>query len=764
LVAVLVFGSMQNLFTNFSKWSKAIVALVLVITLGAFYFSSHLKFDYDFESFFPTDDKDLQFYLDYRQQFEYDNEFVLVGIENNKGIFNASFLKRVQALTDSVKKIHNVTKVLSPSTVKQSIIAPVGFIEVPFLHIDDSTRYATDSALIYQSPELIGSVFPADAKSVALFIKTKEGIAKLPSDTLLIKLEKLLASFNFEKTHVAGKMKAQYVYIDRIQKEFVIFLFTSLFLVIIFLYFSFRSFWGIWIPVVVVLLSIAWVLGFMGLINKPLDIMMVLLPTMLFVVGMSDVVHVLTKYLEELREGKEKNAAFITTIKDVGLPTFITLLSTAIGFLSLLYSSIKPIRDFGIYTSIGILVAFILSFTFLPALILLRKKPILLKQKNEELFWSKNLHRLLLWTFKHKKRVSIGTVIILCASVFGISRIVVNNNLLEDIVDTDSLKQDFYFFEKHYSGVRPFEMSVKLKDPKQQLFDYAAVAELNKLENYLQKDYGVGFIYSPLTILKSLNRALNNGNPAYYTIPNDTASYNEVMQLYQKIKKRPELKTLITPNEKWTRITGKMNDIGSLKVRNLDKNLTAFIEKNLTPNVFEFELTGAAVMIDKNNEYLVYNMLQGLLLSVLVVALIIALIHRSLKIVIISIIPNIVPMLLIGGLMGYLGIEMKISTSIIFSIAFGIATDDTIHLLARLKLELDKGKSFLYALKRTYISTGKAVVVTSLILSAGFLTLVLSDFQSTFYFGVLVSVILFLAVIVDLLLLPLLLLWMIRKR
>lgn len=755
---------MLKLFANYTKWSKAIVALVLLFTLGAFYFSSHLKFDYDFESFFPTDDPELQYYLDYRNQFEYDNEFILVGIENKNGIFKTSFLKRIEALSDSIKKIKYVTKVISPSTVKQTIVAPVGFMEVPFLHIDDSTRYAADSALIYKSPELIGSVFPADAKSVSLFIKTKEGIAKLPSDTLLFKLEKLLNSFHFEKTHIAGKAKAQYVYIDRIQKEFVIFLFTSLFLVVIFLWFSFRSFWGIWIPVVVVLISIAWVLGFMGLIKKPLDIMMILLPTMLFVVGMSDVVHVLTKYLEELREGKDKNTAFVTTIKDVGFPTFITLLSTAIGFLSLLYSSIKPIRDFGIYTSIGILVAFILSFTFLPALILLRKKPILLKQKNEELFWSKNLHRLLLWVIKCRKQVAIGTILVLMVSILGITKIVLNNNLLEDIVDTDSLKQDFYFFEKHYSGVRPFEMSIKMKSNTASLLDYNSIQQLDKLEKYLQKEYGVGFIFSPLTILKSLNRALNNGNPDYYIIPKDTASYNEVMHLYQKIKKRPEIKTLITPNEKWTRITGKMNDIGSLKVRNLDKNLTAFIEKNLTPNLFEFELTGAAVMIDKNNEYLVYNMLQGLLLSVLVVALIIALIHRSLKIVIISIIPNIVPMLLIGGLMGYLGIEMKISTSIIFSIAFGIATDDTIHLLARLKLELDKGKSFLYALKRTYISTGKAVVVTSLILSGGFLTLVLSDFQSTFYFGVLVSVILFLAVIVDLLLLPLLLLWMMKRK
>jgi len=502
----------------------------------------------------------------------------------------------------------------------------------------------------------------------------------------------------------------------------------------------------------------------MSFINKPLDIMMVLLPTMLFVVGMSDVVHVLTKYLEELRNGKEKQEAFKTALQAVAFPTFITLLSTAAGFLALLYSGVKPIRDFGIFTSLGVLVAFVLAFTLLPALILLKKKPIVLKERNEGLFWNKRLHRLLLWVFSNRLKITVGTVLLILLSFVGINKILINNNLLEDIIDSDSLKQDFYFFENHYAGVRPFEMAIRVKDSSHSILDMQMLQQIEYVEEYLKNEYGVGFVASPLTAVKSINKALNGGDAGNYKLPSDISDLKEIHKLLKKYSTTSNLKVLISKDEKQARITGKMHDMGSAAIRILDDSLQHFMQTKMNPLLFDYQLTGAAVMIDKNNEYLVYNMLQGLLMSVLVVSLIIGFIYRSFKILLISLIPNLIPMILMGGLMGYCGIEMKLSTSIIFSIAFGIATDDTIHLLARLKLEISKGRTFLYALKHTYISTGKAVVVTSLILSAGFLTLILSDFQSTFYFGLLVSLILFIAAITELLLLPLLLLWMLRKK
>lgn len=755
---------MKPSLKHYRLLSRLLLLLIAIVTLGSLYVTSEkIKFDYDFESFFPKDDDELEFYLDYREKFEHDNEFLLIGIENSRGVFDQTFLQRVDSLSDTLKRVRNITRVLSPTNVKQLIIGPIAALEVPYLHIDDPSRYAEDSVNIYRSQELVGTLFPENAKSLTIFVKTEEGLNKAESDSLLHSIEQLISGYDFEKVHVAGKIRAVYVYVDKIQEEFVVFFICSFVLVVIFLYFSFRSFWGIWLPVVVVVLSIIWTLGFMSAVGKPLDLMTVLLPTMMFVVGMSDVVHIITKYLEELREGVDKFKAFKITMKDVGLPTFLTLVTTSIGFLTLLYSNIQPVRDFGLYTSLGVLIAFVLSFTVLPSVMLFMKKPIKVDRENNELFWNRNLHSLLLWIFGNRKKIWVAAALLVAGSVYGITKIHVNNHLLEDIANEDNLKQDFVFFEKNYSGVRPFEMAVMVEDTSKTVFDMEVLRAMDTIEHYLSTEYGAGFILSPLTTVKTLNKAYNSGDPDHYRLPGDTAEVQEIVRLVRRYRKTSEMQSLMSPDERVARITGKMEDIGSENVDSLNRKLDAFIQKAVQPGLISYKLTGAAAILDKNNEYLVNNMLEGLIMSVLMVAFIIALIHRSFKMVIISIIPNVIPMIVVGGLMGYFGVDLKSSTSIIFSIAFGIATDDTIHFLARLKLELSKGKSLLYAIKRTYISTGKAVIVTSLILSAGFLTLIMSNFQSTFYFGLLVSIILFIAVFIDLLLLPPLLLWLGEK-
>ncbi|MFN6038969.1 MAG: MMPL family transporter, partial [Bacteroidota bacterium] len=135
-----------------------------------------------------------------------------------------------------------------------------------------------------------------------------------------------------------------------------------------------------------------------------------------------------------------------------------------------------------------------------------------------------------------------------------------------------------------------------------------------------------------------------------------------------------------------------------------------------------------------------------------------------LKMVLIFLIPNLIPLVAIAGLMGFMGIELKTATSLVFSIAFGIATDDTIHFISRFKIELDYGKSVLYAFKRTYFETGRPILITGFILIGGFMSLMTSDFKSVFYFGFLICSTLVIAVVADMLLLPVLLIWVMGSK
>ncbi len=742
---------------------KSLHTLVIIIAIAFTVLCGlqlkNLQFDYDFEAFFPNEDNELETYQNHRNRFEWDNEFVLLGLENKQGIFKKDFLVKVQALSNDLKTIENIDRVISPTNIKNISLNGLAPIQKRLIHVDDESLYKDDSINIYSTPELIGSFFPKDGKSLSIFIKTKGGgLSKQKCDVLAKQIETNFKKYNFDDVHFVGRIVAQDVYLKNLEKEFTYFLAISFFLVVLFLWFSFKSIYGVVVPISIVIISIFWTLGIMAMLKKPLDIMTVMLPTMIFIAGMSDVVHYFSKYFEELSKGTERSKIYALILKEVGFPTFLTLITTVVGFLSLLFSSIKPIKDFGIYTSIGITIAFILSYTLLPALLYFftPKKLVAVHSHNNKTYNA--MRTVLFWIFRNQKTIIITTIVLLALSTVGIFNIKVNNILLEDLSDRVRIKQDFKFFEKHYSGVRPLELSIEIKNKNKAVWDYDVMQQLNLVDEFLKTEYHVGFMYSPAMITKNINKALNqttNGEAKFPT----AEEYEEIKKQLISNKKNKDIKIIITPDGKFARINGKINDVGSIVVNEQNKKLIAFINANINKNDIEIKLTGAAHLIDRNNEYMVTNMVQGFLFSIIVIALLTYFLHKSWRMVIVFILPNFIPLIIIAGIMGFAGIELKAATSLVFSIAFGVATDDTIHFISRLKIELGYGKSLVYAFKRTYFETGKPILLTTFILMGGFVSLMISDFQSTFYFGFLICITIIIAVIADFFLLPVLLFW-----
>ena len=747
------------------KNQKTYNSLVLVFVLAFSAFCAlrvaNLRFDYDFEAFFPNEDNELELYNHYRETFEYDNEFVLLALENKKGIFKKDFLLRVDSLTRALTELRYIKQVSSPTNLKNTSLGGLVPVQTRALHFEDESLYKEDSIAIYQSPFFIGSYFPENAKSLSIFIKTDDVLTKKQCDVLAESLESTIKQYHFDDIHLVGRIFAQNVYLVNLQKEFLIFLGLAFLTVVIFLWLSFRSFYGIIVPVSIVLVSILWTLGIMDLLGKPIDLMTTMLPTMIFIAGMSDVVHFFSKYFEELAKGTAREKIYPLILKEVGFPTFLTLLTTVVGFLSLLFSSIKPIKEFGIYTSIGVSIAFVLTYTLLPALLYFftPKKLVTVHGSNNR---TTNLMRTgLFWIFRNQKTILLITVLVFAASVIGISKIKLNNILLEDLSEKVRLKQDFNFFDSNYSGVRPFELEVRVKAKDKTIWDYEVITELNKLDDFVKKEYNAGFLLSASALVKSiyLNSNLDSSN----AFP-DKEDYESIASYLKKNKKNKEIKRFVSLDGQTSRISAKIADLGSLKINEHNQNLLTFIDKNIDKNLLEFQLTGAAHLIDRNNEYMVSNMTQGFVFSIIVIGLLTWFLHRSWRMVLVFIIPNVIPLVIIGGIMGYAGIELKAATSLVFSIAFGIATDDTIHFISRLKIELAYGKSLMYAFKRTYFETGKPIILTTFILLGGFMSLMTSNFQSTFYFGFLICITVVIAVLADIFLLPVLLFLIYGKK
>lgn len=751
------------------KYRRIAIGLIITIALISTFFGyqAYHRFgtDYDFEKFFPKNDPETDFFFEFREKFETDNDFLLIAVKNESGVFDKDFLNQISILTDSLSDLNYISEVQSPTNLKEIVFNPLGLItERPYLRYKDPQYYTKDSIRIFQAPEMVNSFFSEDGKAISILARHEQYLSKVKCDQLSNELNRMLTHFEFDELHKAGRAVGQNYFVKRIEMELAIFVSASIVLIIIFLIIAFRSSWGVWVPLFVVLLSIIWLVGIMVVcFQKQFDILLTIIPTILFVVGMSDVVHIITKYFDELRVGKEKMLALKTAFKEIGVATFLTSLTTAIGFLTLMTSSIVPTQEFGLIAAIGVFVAYILAFSLLPAVLLLSPPPKIVTRNPTKVFWNHQLRNLLLHIIRKRKAIFLGIFVVLGICFWGISRIEINNFLLEDLRENDPMKKDFMFFEDKFAGVRPFEMQVRVIDPSKDIFDREVQIEINKIERHLENVYGIGFVVSPTTIFKGLNRAFHNAKPEYYKLPDSQQEFDKFSKQVDRFSRSSQLRALVTEDLKEGRVFGKMGDWGNKEIQRRNKVLEDYISENVNTNLIQTRQTGTARLIDLNNDYLSATMIQGLIIAFLAVAIIVGIMFKSIRMVIISLIPNILPLLLVAAVMGFSGIELKVSTAIIFTIAFGIAVDDTIHFVARLRLELNKGRSIHYAIKRAFIGTGKAIIVTSLILCAGFLTLLMSSFMGTFYTGLLISLTLFFAVFSDLLVLPVLL-WFFYKR
>jgi predicted RND superfamily exporter protein len=332
---------------------------------------------------------------------------------------------------------------------------------------------------------------------------------------------------------------------------------------------------------------------------------------------------------------------------------------------------------------------------------------------------------------------------------------------MEDLPENDPLRESFEFFEEHLAGVRTFDLVVEVKDTTQTIFDYEVIRQIEKLSDFLKDEYQLKSLLGPALLVKQINQIETDGSFANYRIP-DEDKYGRLKPLLTRVQKSKLYANIGTDDLKIARIVGSMKDEGAYINEQRNTRLMAFAEKEC-PDL-KVEITGLAHLIDENNSYVTGSLLKSLMAALIVISVLMAFLYKSPKLILIAMLPNILPLFMITAVMYFIGIDLKIVTALIFTVAFGITVDDTIHLLGHLKLELDRGKSTAEALKETYLTTGKSIILTTVILFSGFIALAFSEFASSYYFGLLLSLELLFAVIVDLTLLPVLVLWFVKQK
>ncbi|WP_339878978.1 MMPL family transporter [uncultured Algoriphagus sp.] len=726
------------------------IATFLCVSLAIFH--PVPQFNYDFETFFPQDDVDLDFYESFKSEFENDNDYLLIALTNPDGnLFNTEFLTESYSIQSKIQKLDKVDTVISILNLEQPVIGLFGLSYRKVLDwSDEKTLARTSSNLDQYRSQLISK----DGNALLLWIKNEQNIGKEEGDVLYSSITDIFNESGVQPVAIAGKIQMQGDFIKLMQNEFGLFFGCSILLMLFLLVLIFRSWWGVVIPLVVLIIGVAWAFGLLLYLGKPIDVMSVMQPTIFMIVGLSALIHFFTHLITKLKAGAKQEEAIPAVFKELVIPVWLTILTTSLGFISLYFTTIPALQDFGWTTGLGVLVIFFAVIFISPGLLFLI--PIKIKSSTQKIESPSILHRLFQWQLSNRKWVHFSFLGITLICFFLGSKVKVNGYLLDNLPNDHPIHQDFEYFDREFGGSNPLEIYLSVGPQANSLLDLNVLDEMNKVEGKIKELFGEGETISPLTIVKSLNQAQNQGDPNAFILP----SKGQRQRMDRWIDKAVSTGALnvLSEDKKSGRMSARTPDLGSLQMTELRNEFDEFVRAEVNSNLLQTRWTGTAYLIDKGHKSVTLQMAKGLGVAFLLVGVIVGFLFRSWRISFILLIPNLIPLVWMLGLMYLLGIEFKLTTAILFTVAFGIAVDDSIHFMSRLKHELNSGKNLIYALKRTYLEAGKAMVLTTLVLTAGFGLLIFSQFGVTHFTGLLISASMIFAILADMLLLPLLLL------
>jgi uncharacterized protein len=752
---------------TFTQYRKIIFGLFIVLIAGSIFFITKLRFSFDFEQFFPQGDPDLEFFREFIEDFEADDNFLLVGLSREQGIFNQPFLQKVDSLTALTDGLPYVKSTQSLTRMQLPVKTPFGIAPIPIIHTDDTSYYPSDREKLLSDERFVRNLVSEDGRSMVVFLKTKDRLSLEESEVLMKSVDSLTKTFNFESYHYLGRANFQKELVWMEKREVAVSTVVAAILVGIVMWLVYRRFWSVAIALGSIGLSMVLFFGLMGAWGRELSAMAALYPVLLVIIGTSDVIHMMSKYIDELRRGIPQIEAVKTTMKEIGLATLMTALTTAIGFATLVTSRIRPIQEFGVNAAVGVMVAYFTVLMLTTAVLsyfsvndLIRLSPKKLEKTDSygriEIFmdW---IYR----TTKFKSRqISAVIMLVFVISIWGISKIETNYNINDQMPIGQKVTEDFQFFEKLFSGFRPLEYAVFAQNG-QKADGYAVMTEIAKLEERLKTEPAIRSISAPTILFKSLNQMFNGGSQSAYKMPKDSAQFAEYQAFAEELPKSTS-QILISKDTTKARIATRILDLGADTVMAVGDKIDSWIAQNTNPEVATFRRTGTGYIIDKNAAYVRTDLLEGIAWEVSLIALLMGLMLRQVRMIAIFLIPNLFPLLFAGALIGFLGVDLDAGVSMVFTVIFGISIDDTIHFLSSFNINKRKGMTVDNALRRTLLETGKPVFLTTVILFFGFLVMIFSIHPPSVVIGKLIAVTLITALLSDLFINPLLIRWWIR--
>jgi hypothetical protein len=325
-----------------------LLGLYGLMILASLFLLTRLKFTFDFEQFFPQGDPDWEFFKNYIQDFESDDNFMLIAVERKAGVFDSVFLQQFHDFSLKTADLPYVTSSSSLTKMQYPVKTPFGITAVPAIHLEQPEFYESDRRRVLQDQRFVHNLISADGTALTIVLKTVERSTLAQATEMMDSLQILLKKYPFEGTHVLGRPSFQTAMVQMEIREVLVSTGIAALLTIAILFFIFRRWWTVFIAIAGIGLSLLFFLGLLSALGRELNALSALYPILMCIVGVADTIHITSKYLDELEKGHDRSTAIRITLKEIGLATFITCITTAVGFASLITNRTAPIQGFGL--------------------------------------------------------------------------------------------------------------------------------------------------------------------------------------------------------------------------------------------------------------------------------------------------------------------------------------------------------------------------------------------------------------------------------
>jgi len=715
------------------KKPKIIVAVtVLSVVLSVAQFI-RIKIDTDPENMLSEKEFVRVFHHAVKKEFGlYD--YIVLGIVNEEsetGVFAPRTLEKVYKISDAVKKIQGVIQyeLMSPAT--KDDIEQAGIGAVRFKWLMGPPPYSEEDALKIReramaNPLFYGTIISEDGKALCIYIPIK---AKNLSYMISRQIREITRGLQgSEKYYITGLPVAEDTFGFEMFKQMAISAPLAMLVIFLLMLAFFRHPRLVLFPLLLAGVTVLVTMGLLIGMGFTVHIMSSMIPIFLMPIAVLDSVHILSEFFDKFQEYKDRKKAIISTIDDLFMPMLFTSLTTTAGFLSLAFTPIPPVQVFGIFVATGVMLAWFLTMTFMPAMVALMKKESLenfgIKEGTHHGAIDKILAAAGRFSVEKWKWILAGTVLVIGVSFYGITRIVINDNPVKWFTPGHEIRVADNILNRHFGGTYTAYLVMDPVHGGNEPFKAPEMLQyMEKLQTYLKENESVGKSTSLADVTKKVYYELMGGDRTYDTIPPTKQAVAQCLISFQNSHKPDDLWHFVTPDYSKATIWVQLRSGDNRDMSEVKRKVDMFIDKYPPPVRLNINWAGLTYINVVWQDKMVVGMLRSFMGSFVIVFFMMIFLFRSPVRGLISMIPLTATIVFIYSLLGFMGKDYDMPVAVLSALTLGLSIDFAIHFLQRAREIFKNTGDWQNTMTEMFREPGRAILRNALIISIGFLPL-----------------------------------------